>query len=152
MPPLLTIDVDTAPLERALRDLPEALQRRVNDASEQTAHAIVAEMKARLARALKGTSVSTKSRPDKGQNLTLQGITTKPAYDGNGWVVLSDRDPFPNDPLWIEKGTRVGRRHNFARTAAEPYFYVSIELEMGGHERRLEQAMHDAAAETGLGD
>lgn len=152
MAPLLTIDVDLAPLQRAFRELPEAVQRHVNEASERTARAVVAEAQARLRRQSKGTSIPTASRPDKGQHLTEQGILAKPAYDGNGWVVLSDREPFPNVPLWVEKGTHVGRRKNLARTEPEHYFYVSIDLEMGAHERRLIEAMQDAAAETGLGD
>lgn len=152
MPPLLQIDVDDTPVVRALTVLADVLQRHVNEASERTARAVATEAEARLQRALKGTSRPTATRPDKGDALTLAGITAKPAYDGNGWVVLSDREPFPNVPLWLEKGTRVGQRRNFARTDPEPFFYVSIELEMGAHEQRLLQAMKDAADETGLGD
>lgn len=151
MPPLLTIDADLSTLERAFASLPTVLQARVNEACQATAEAVVVEAKARLARQVKGTSVATKQRADLGQNLTVEGIHAQPAYNGNGWVVLSDREPFGNVPLWLERGTRVGERHNSARTPPESYFYPSIQLEAGSHEARIEEAMQHAAAQTGLG-
>jgi hypothetical protein len=151
MPPLMTIDVDTTAVVRALRALPDAVQKHVNDASAMTAQAIVHEAQARLRRQVGSAAHGQRSgRASTGQS--ARSIYAKPAYDGNGSVVLADNEDQPNLPLWLEKGTRVGNRHNFARTPALPYFYVSIELEMGAHERRLADAMGDAADETGLGD
>lgn len=152
MPPLLTIEADLAPLARAFSSLSTQLQARVNQACQETAEAVVAEAKSRLGRQLKGTSVATKTRSDLGSNMTVEGIHAQPAYDGNGWVVLSDRDPFPNVPLWLEKGTRVGKRHNFARTPPESYFYPALILQVAPHEQRVLEAMQAAANETGLGE
>lgn len=149
--PDLTIDVDASAVDAALAALPAALEARTNAACQQTAVAIVREAQSRLGRQLKGTSVATKDRPDLGQHLTLSGIHAQPAYDGHGWVVLSDREPFPNVPLWLEKGTRAGQRANVARTAPEKYFYPAITLELGSFEQRLLTAMADAASDVGLG-
>ncbi len=141
MAPLFTFDVDTAPLEAAFDTLARSLQVRLNDVSGDTAQRIVREARARLRRQL-------------GPNATGQterGITAVPAYDGRGWVILSDNDQLPNLPLWLDKGTRAGKRHNYARTAARPFFYISIELEASGHERRVIDAMQDEAESSGLG-
>lgn len=146
----LATEFETAPLTQAFAALTQtALEVRTNAACEATAKAIEREASSRLQRQIKGTSVPRKGRPDLGQQLLEHGIHAQPAYDGRGWVVLSDREPFPNVALWEEKGTRGNRRHS--ATAAEPYFYASIALEMGNHEQRLLNAMHDAAADTGLG-
>jgi hypothetical protein len=149
MPDSITFALDTTPVEQAAAALTPALQQALNAACEATAEAVVKEAKARLGRQLKGTSVATKDRPDLGAHLTLEGIHAQPAYDGNGWVVLSDREPFPNVVLWLEKGTHGSRRHT--ATAAESYFYPALALEAGNHARRIEDAMQAAAAETGLG-
>jgi hypothetical protein len=142
MPSLMTIDVDTTAVVRAFNALSAVVQAHVNEASATTAQAIVREARGRLQRQL-GSNAT-------GQ--TVAGIVAQPAYDGNGWVVLSDNARMPNLPLWLDKGTRVGNRHNYARTPARPFFYVSIELEIGAHEQRLAEAMRAAADETGLGD
>jgi hypothetical protein len=149
----MTLESDATAVEAALMTaMPTSFQRLANEACRQTAEAVVREARSRLERQLKGTSVATKTRPDKGQGLTLAGIHSQPAFDGDGYVVLSDREPFPNVPLYLEKGTHVGKRHNYARTDPESFFYPSIDLEVGNHERRIEQAMQDAAGESGLGD
>lgn len=142
MPNLLSIDVDIAPLTAALRALPEAVRVETADACRITAEHIAREARARLQRQL-GPGAT-------GQ--TVAGIIAEPAYDGNGYVVMADRDPFPNLPLWLEKGTRPGKRRNFARTPPRPFFYASIELEAGAHERRIVEAMQDAGGDVGLGD
>jgi len=138
----ITVDMDLTALEQAITAMPVALRVRVNAACKTTAESAVREMKARLARQLSGQS--------SGQ--TVAGITSQPAYDGNGYVILSDNARMPNLPLWLEKGTRAGKRKNFARTAPRPFFYASLVLEQGGHERRLLDAMRDAATDSGLGE
>lgn len=135
-------DLDIAPAVRALDAVPDALQARVNDASRVTAEAIVRDARARLQRQLSPNST--------GQ--TVEGIHAVPAYDGNGWVLLADNDRMPNLPLWLEKGTRPGKRRNFARVAPRPFFYVAIEMEVGPHELRIRDAMAQTATVTGLGD
>lgn len=137
----LEIDLDLTPLQQAISAMPEALRERVMDASKTTAENIVREAKGRLQRQLGPDATSA----------TVAGITSQPAFDGNGYVVLADRDSFPNLPLWIEKGTKPGKRRNFARTRPRPFYYASIELEAGSHERRVIQAMQEAAQVVGLG-
>jgi len=139
--PLFTIDVDTTPVEAALTALPTTLHALTMDACRVTAEAIVNEAKSRLAR-----QISSMSRGD-----AVAGISTRVSFDGDGYVVLSDDDRQPNLPLWLEKGTKPGKRHNYARTDPRPFFYASIELEASAHERRIEDAMQQAADDSGLG-
>lgn len=138
----IEFDLDIVPAVQALDRLPDAVQARVNEASQVTAEAIVRDAKARLARQLSSNATGE----------TVAGIHAVKAYDGNGYVILADNDRMPNLPLWLEKGTRPGKRRNFARTPAFPFFYISIESEVGGHERRIHDAMQQAAVVTGLGD
>lgn len=138
--PLMSIDVDTAPLERAFDQLVEATRRRTLDACRTTAERIVRDAKMRLLRAGHYRSGET-----------YASIEAVPAYDGNGYAVLSDNEDIPNLPLWIEKGTRAGKRQNHARIPASPYFYPAIETEVGPHEQRILEAMQDAGSLSGLG-
>lgn len=138
----LALELDLAPLTQAITKMPDILRELVMEASRITAENIVREAKGRLARQLGPGATGA----------TVAGIEAKVAYDGNGYVVLADRDPFPQLPLWIERGTKPGKRRNFARTIPRPFFYPSIELEAGSHERRILQAMRDAAQASGLGE
>lgn len=147
----ISIEVDGAlDVERNLNGLGEVAQPFINDASRVTAEAVVREARSRLERQI-GHSASTDKRPDLGQNLTLQGLTSRPAYDGNGYVVVDEREPFPNVPLWLEKGTKAGKRKNDATTPALHFFYSSGQLEVQAHIRRLEDAFTKAIAASGLG-
>lgn len=141
MAPLAELDVDIAPALRAIEALGPAVERRVLDACEATAAAIAREAKSRLARQL-GPHAT-------GQ--TVEGITYRRSREGVGFVVLADNERQPNLPLWLEKGTKPGKRRNFARTAPRPFFYASVELEAPGHERRLAEALGGAAHDVGLG-
>jgi hypothetical protein len=135
-----SIDVDTSALVAALTSLGDFAQPFVNEASAESAHSIVREAQSRLTSKLSGTST--------GQ--TLQGIQDRPAFDGNGWVVISDNDRMPNLPLWLEKGTK---RHK-ARGHSQPalgYFYSAVQLEEGPHLRRIENALGHAIDAKGLG-
>jgi hypothetical protein len=137
----ITAELIDAGLVVAEAELADAMQRLVNEASHETADAIAREAAARLRRQL-GPDATGK---------TEAGIVVRPAYDGNGYVVISSRDPFPNLPLWIEKGTSRGRPGSHA-SAARPYFYVSAQIEAGAHERRIEAALRSAITVSGLGD
>jgi hypothetical protein len=108
-------------------------------ASKETADRIVVEAQARLRRQL-GPGAS-------GQ--TEANIAARPAFDRNGFIVISEREPLPNLPLWLEKGTKKGKgmHANYAR----PYFYVSAELEAGAHYRRIGEAIQQAIEAKGLG-
>lgn len=140
MADFFAISVDDRALEQAITAMPEVLQRHVLDACELTTDAVVAEMRSRLQRQLGAQATGE----------TVGNITKMRAFDGNGFVILSDNPTTPNVPLWLEKGTKAGKRRNFARTAPRPFFYASLAVEAGPHERRILQAMHDAAGESGL--
>lgn len=133
----ITIDMDSTALLRDIAALPERMRVRFMRASQTTAQALEREMKARLQRQLSPSATGA----------TVASITHRVAYDGNGYVVLTERNPYPNLPLWLEKGTSPGKRRNFARTQRRPFFYASIELEAPGHERRIRDAWNDLASE-----
>lgn len=141
MPDSITFDMDTAPLEAKLNALGDVAQPFINDASEATAMACAAGALTRLERQL-GPDATGK---------TAAGITARPAYDGNGWVFLVERDDMPNLPLWIEKGTHAGQPHSHD-SAARPFFYITVDLEVPDHERRLELAFDQAIAAAGLSE
>lgn len=134
-------ELDIQPVVTAFGRLVEETHRLTQDACRETAQAIAREARQRLARQL-GPNATGK---------TVAGIVAEPAYDGNGYVVMADRDPFPNLPLWLEKGTKPGKRRNYARVAPRPFFYSSIEVEAGAHERRILTALNDAGDASGLG-
>lgn len=138
---LFSGEVDSAAVDAAFTALPALLKAHCDDACRITAQAIVTEAKARLQRQIGPQST--------GQ--TVAGIEAKPAYDGNGWVVLADNERMPNLPLWLERGTSPGKRRNYARTAPRPFFYASIALEAVAHERRILDAMQASASDVGLG-
>jgi hypothetical protein len=134
--------VEVEAILAALSQLGDEAQLYVNVASEESALAIVAEARARLARQL---------GPDAtGQS--VESIQCRPAYDGNGFVVLTERNPYPELPLWLEKGTKPGQRPNRARTHARPFFYISAELEQVPHLRRVQQGLSACLIEKGLGE
>ena len=136
-----TVEMDASGVLDALTALGPAAQDRVNDASAETAAAVVQEAQSRLRRQL-GPQAT-------GQ--TVASIAAQPARSGNGSVVFSSgRDPFPNLPLWIEKGTRRGKPGSSTQPA-RPFFYVSVELERGAHYRRLSEALQLAIDDQGLG-
>lgn len=138
----LQIDIDVDGVIAALNGLGDAAKPYINTAAQETGESIVREARARLKRQV-GPQATGK---------TEQSIVTRPAYDGNGFIVIVEREPFPELPLWLEKGTKPGKRPNRARTHARPFFYVSAELEEGPHFRRIEGALQDAIAEKGLGE
>lgn len=137
----ITFEMDAAPLERALNLLGQAAQPFINEASAVSAASIAREAQARLRRQLTGGHSTGK---------TEAAISSRPAYDGNGSVVVVERDYMPNLPLWIEKGTKKGKPGSHD-SAARPFFYPSADLEVGPHRRRLEIALHDAIDAQGLG-
>lgn len=130
----ITIDVDDNGVEAALNGLADKAQAYVNAGAQETAEAMVREMRSRLERQL-GSGATGK---------TVAGITSRPAYDGNGYIVIAERDPFPSLPFWLEKGTVHMKPHSF--------FYASALLEVHAHERRMREALAQAIAAQGLGE
>jgi hypothetical protein len=138
-----TIDVDAAAVVAALLALGDTAQPYVNAASHLSADELVVEAKARLQRKL-------------GPNATgemVAGITDRPAYDGNGYVVISSGglDNPLNLPLWLEKGTKKGAAGSHSSPALA-YFYSAAQLEEAPHFRHIQEALRQAIADRGLGD
>lgn len=136
----IEVDVNTADILAAIARLGPAAEAAVDAAALETATAIVREAKGRLQRQLSGSS----------SGLTLEGIQIERA-DRGGFIVGSSRNPFPNLPLWIEKGTKKGKPRSHAH-APRPYFYDSAELEEGPHLRRVSEAVQQAIDQEGLGE
>lgn len=131
----VTIKIDATALTAALERLGPTALRYTLPACRVSADRIVAEARARVARAT---------------GETAGAIRAEPSYNGDGYVVISDNHRMPNLPLWIEKGTRRGKPGSHTQ-AARPYFYPSVALEQGAHERRIKDAIDDALAAEGLG-
>lgn len=134
------VNIDTTDLVAALTALGDKAQSYVNAASKETADAIVTEAHARLRRQLGPNATGE----------TEAGLAARPAYDGNGYVVVDENSRMPNLPLWIEKGTKRGDAGSHT-AAARPYFYVSAQLEEGAHLQRISDAVQQAIADQGLG-
>jgi hypothetical protein len=132
-------ELEDAALRTILDGLGASAQPYVNAASKETAVAIAREAKARLHRQLGPNATGA----------TEAHIAARPAFDANGYIVISEREPFPNVPLWLEKGTKKGASShaNYAR----PFFYVSAEIEAGAHYRRIGEALQQAIDAKGLG-
>jgi hypothetical protein len=136
----LVVTVDEAAVVEALLALGDFAQPYINEASRESAQSVEREVVARLRRQLVNPTGQTEA-----------GVVSRPAYGGNGYVVIASRDWMPNLPLWIEKGTKKGRPGSSAQPA-RPFFYVSAALEEGAHFRRLEDALQDAIDARGLGE
>lgn len=136
----LEVVMDAVDVVDALNTLGDFAQPYINDASQISAESVEREAVARLRRQVGAGST--------GQ--TEAGIESRPAYDGNGYVVVASRDWMPNLPIWIEKGTKK-RKPRSSTQAARPFFYVSAELEKGAHFRRMGEALQDALDDRGLG-
>jgi hypothetical protein len=138
----VTIDMDVDATVLVMKVLGDVAQPYVNAAAQVSADRIQNEAQARLRRQLSS----------KATGKTVASIVTRPAFDGNGIIVIAERDPYPELPLWLEKGTKPGGRPNKARTYPRPFFYVSAELEEGPHFRRIQGALQDCITDQGLGE
>lgn len=127
-------DLDVSGALAALDRVATTMEKYTVPASKITADNIAREAKNRVARAT---------------GATAEGIRVVPMNNGRGYIVLSTRQQQYDLPLWLEKGVRQGKPRSHT-AAARPYFYVSGDLEVGAHERRILDALAQAAAEEGL--
>lgn len=130
----MTISADATEILAAFERFPHEVEAATRDAAEITARNIVAEAQRRVARAT-------------GQ--TAREITMHPTSDGKGWYVTTDNTRMPNLVLWLEFGTKKGKRGSHA-SEARPYFFVAAQLEGSSHERRMLDAINDVISEIGL--
>lgn len=127
------IDVDRAAFIDALRALAADIQAALNQAASITANNIAREAESRLRRQLGPASTGK----------TAAGIKVVP-LGGVGYTVLAARNPYPNLPLWLDKGTQ--------HMTARPFFDVAVQLEQHAYLRRIEGVVQDAIHEKGLGE
>lgn len=134
----LTITADATSLIKALDRLGVVAAPHVKRAAHQTALAVQATARSRVAR-LTGR--------------TAAGITVEEATKGEGYVVTpfneahrgrlkgagNDEQP-RNLPHWLEFGTK--------HMSARPYLFNAARLEEGTHARRLATALQDAIDEV----
>lgn len=164
-----TVEWDTEAFEKALAGMPAALDARLLSACRETGLALQREMRARLRRQLSANASGE----------TVGGIIAELSFDKHAYIVRTSdvkseaeregeriafeqkliRDPrrlaatFRKEKhvgLYLEKGTKPGKRSNRARTAPRPFFYASVALEAPAHERRVIVAVYGAAAVVGL--
>lgn len=136
----VTFEMDTTEVIAALTALGDVAQPFINAAAQATADAIVREAKSRLQRQLGPNATGA----------TVEGITSRPAYNNDGFIVIAEREPFPNLPFWLEKGTKKGKPRSHT-SAAKPFFYASVLLEEGAHYARIVDAVQQAIDAQGLG-
>lgn len=132
-------DLDTSAVEVAVDRLLVSLEARCKAADELTATRVVGDARARLRRQLSPAATGR----------TVSGIGSR-YLGGTAYLIFAEREPYPNLPLWLERGTKPGKRKNRASTPAFPFFYTAIEAEAGAHERRVLEAMDQAASDAGL--
>lgn len=137
------VEVDADALLAAIARLGPAAEAAVDAAAEETAHAIVREAQGRLQRQLGPEATGA----------TVAGIHIERA-DRGGFIVGASREPFPNLPLWLEKGTKKGTRngHSGGNMKARPFFYESAELEEKPHLHRVAEAIQREIDAQGLGE
>jgi hypothetical protein len=146
--PLLTIDVDLAPLIRAMDEIPNAILAHLKPVAQQTAERIVAEAKARVARRTGHTAAQIRvedgSRP--GYSEVGPGVVFSQEVGDDGALIIRADDPTTKLHVeqWLEFGTKF--------MTPRPFFFVSADLERGAYERDSRHAIQAAIDETGLGD
>lgn len=144
----LVVEVDADDMIAAVSRIGnERAELAVDRAALATSEAIVREARSRLQRQL-GPNATGK---------TVAGIEIDRA-DRGGFIVGSSRQPFPNLPLWLERGTKKGTRVTRGRARsggnmkARPYFYESAELEEQPHLRRVAEELQREIDAEGLGE
>jgi hypothetical protein len=127
--PLFEIEVDTEALLAALDRIPDVVARFTKPVAKDAADRIAAEAQRRVARR---------------SGLTAAGIHVEEDFAREGYVVLSERNPMPNLPGWLERGTE--------HMTARPYFFNAGFIEEGSYERRIREAIQDAIHSEGFGE
>ena len=141
MPNSFTVEIDGDKMREALEgeSLRNVIKGFIKVASRESADHVCAEMKARLQRQLSGHSTG----------LTVESIVVKSDKTGWGWIVDAGNATMPMLDRWLEGDTAYGGFKNAARR--KPFFWQSVQLEDGPHQRRIEAAVGAALSEYGLG-
>ena len=129
--PLLTIEVDTEALLRAIDAMPDAVLAFLKPAAKTTADNIADEAQGRVARRT---------------GATAEAITVEEAHSGDGYVVYvaNAAEDWPHLDIGLEFGTKF--------MTERPFLIVSAQLEVGAHDRRAREAVQAAINSKGLGD
>lgn len=135
------VQVDDAAVKAAIAQLGPLADALTKPASAVSAAHIKEEMQSRVARAT-------------GRTAARIDITEV----DDGYIVhTSDVNPLTGSylhelhvGLYLEKGTRKGKRGSHA-SGARPWFFVSAQLEERAHEHRIADALQAAGDQVGLG-
>lgn len=147
----ITLTLDSSGCVAALEGFAVHAVQYTKPASKITADNIQREARSRVARATGQTA----------EHILVSEI--EGGYLVHTSDVRLDRTPIPGKTkqrsalhkmkhvgLWLEKGIRQGKPGSHT-AAPRPFFFVSAQLEMGAHERRIDEALQQAAAAEGLG-
>lgn len=140
----ITFTLDTGPLMAAIHQYPEVCLRHCLAAAKVSADHIASEAEARLSRQVGPQTTGA----------TVAGIRVEVDRHGDGYAVTSSRDPMPDLPKWLERGTKENTKpypHHHHATYAKPFFDISGRLEEGAHRERIIEALQAATDEVGLG-
>lgn len=133
----MSISVDTAQVLEAMARVGDRAAEYIEAASLETAQRVADEMRRRIAR-----SEGPWKSPDEP---TWTKIHHEKARKGNGYLVMAyeagGRVTGPVD-MWLEHGTKF--------MPAQPFLWVSAQLEESAHRRRMEEAVMRAADEVGV--
>ena len=139
--PDMTITVENAALLAALHRLGTTAEIYTLAASKITADRIRSEATARARRAFQQRT---------GQ--TVEGIVVRADQRHKpGWAVLTTRQHMPALPLWLEFGTKKGKKGSTHANRARPFFFSSAALEAQPHADRIAAAIQEALDIEGLG-
>lgn len=130
-----TASLDSRAVLDALHQFPDVVLKYTKPASKVSADSVQREAQRRV-------------RRNTGE--TAAGIQVVEMTNGTGYVVYASNRRMPNLPIWIEGGTRQGKAGS-RNDPGDPFFYPAVRLELGAHERRIDDAVDRAAAEVGLG-
>lgn len=148
----VTFTVDSDRLVSALRDFPDILKPRVMAAARTSAGSILSESQRRIARRT---------------NYTAEHMRVDETYNGDGYVVVMGDAMAPSETRrreriggsrrWVNAGSyqqaHVGLYLEFGtqRMTARPFLFISGDLEVAAHDRRVRQAIQDGLNAEGLG-
>ena len=136
----MKIALDAELALRALGQVGDRANQWISVASEETAKRVVEEALRRVARS---------GLPHKGDDIpTWTKIHYEKAKSGIGHVVMAydaggkgsgGRGTQYHVDIWLERGTSSGRGRS-SGMRAQPFLWVSAELEEGAHLRRMQEA------------
>lgn len=144
-------DIDTSAVSAAFSRLGDTALKYTKPASKISADSMQREMQSRVARATGKTADNILvTELDDGYVVATADVRLDRTPIPGTAALRSEYYPEKHVGLWLEKGTSLGAPHSHA-AAARPWFFPSIALEEGPHERRIKDAVEQAITDEGLG-